>query len=350
MKPVDLLIPIDLTESNVNRESRVIRNTVVLSGVSRNKNGSVRRRYTEAALNSAVRNLEGAAAYANHKRKNLHEGRDALGAFGVHKNLRHYNGKVYSDIHCFAGIDGDKALSIAEVAPHLIGNSIHAGGKFRRENGIEVIEEILPHTSQGNPATIDAVTNPATTTTLFEDNDDSTDKNKKQKKGNKMEPIDLMEATFDDVKSKRPDLYQKFDMSDKVKELKESVEKLEDEIKTLKAENDELKTKENYLSKTSLMESLISKADIKPDLVTDVFKEQLMNVQESKDGDKVITVEEKMKALINDRAALTKGVKNMGTGKTVDVFESKDEDKGRIDYSKLSTRQKKAIFMKKRGI
>jgi hypothetical protein len=345
MGTIDLSLLIDLSESNVDRNTRVISNAVILSPISRDKSGNVRRKYTDNALNSAVSALEGAASFPQHEKKPLSEPRDPMKALGVYKGVHLSGGKVRGNLHVFAGVDGDKMLSIAEAAPHLIGNSIHAAGRGRKENGIEIVEEIFSFTKYGTPSTVDTVPNPATTVNLFEDsNGDNPENNNPNNQNRRVKTMDIMEATFDDFKSKRPDIMAMLDKSDEIKTLKESNEQLTTENSALKKENDEFKVKAAMSDKVALMESLISAAKLPAELITETFKEDLLNVSESTGADgKVITVESKMKARINDRAALQKGVKNMGSGKVINVFESKSNEQ-KPDYNNLSRHDLKRIF------
>ncbi len=347
------IITVDLSESSIDIESRTINGAVIMSQISRGSNGKVRRRYTDNALNSAKTVLEGAGACIDHDYKEKNKPRSPLSYYGVYSGLSIKpdvtgGSKLYGNLTVFEGADGDKMLSIAKSAPHLIGNSIRAGGMGRVEKGIEVIEEILPVTHYGQSSTIDMVTSPATNKDLFESiQDDDQNLNKKQKRKNKME-IDLNEATLEQVKILRPDIIATLDQSGEVKTLTESNAKLETENKDMKEKLDVFEATANLAGKKEMVLKMLTASKLPKELITDTFKNSLMNVQESTD-DKgvVISIEDGIKHLIKDRALLKKtGVKSMGGSS--DIFEGQG-DGDKVDVSKMSGRDIAEVFGKTRG-
>jgi len=341
----DLILHVDLSESTVDSDNRIIRNAVILSQISRDAAGKIRRKYTDRAIDSTIKNLEGAPACIGHNRTSQNQARSPLEYYGVYTGLKKItdqtgNSKAIGNLNVFKCPDGDKILDMAIRAPHIVGNSIHAGGMGRIENGVEIIEDVMSVTKFGNQSTIDLVTNPATTVNLFEDNNNPENKNQNQNRRNQIMEIDLKEATIDQVKIMRPDIVAHFDVSAEMKTLKESNETLTKENAELKTKIDIEEAKGKLTAKHSLISSLLEKSKLPPELITDTFKSSLMNVQESTGADgKTVSIESQIKELIFDRAKLAKtGVKNMGSGKSVDeLFEDKT-DTGKPDTKDLATK------------
>ena len=141
--------------SKVDRENMVIRDVAVLGEKSTNN-----RRYTERAMNDAVRVFENAKAFLAHSTKE----RKLSELLGFFKNLRIAENKVRGDFHLVdEGELGKKILRIAETNPNLAGFSIDAIGETRQEGGKTIVESI----NQGN--SVDLVLDPATVQGLFEE-------------------------------------------------------------------------------------------------------------------------------------------------------------------------------------
>ncbi len=327
----------NLSESKVDPENMIIRDVVVLSKVSYDTAGKVRRRYTDNALKSAISVFEGAPAYINHdkKRSRSIDGRGINGMYGAYKGLRDVGNKVKADLHCFDCAESRKIMSIAMTAPDVAGNSIHAAGRGRIESGVEVIEEILPRTKWGHKPSIDMVRDPATTMNIFEDSllDDNSDNNNNNRRSKTMNYKDI---EINEMKLRRPDIVSMFQDEGAVSRDDE-IKTLTEERDTLKTENDKLKgkvdvfeAKANMSEKTELVNRLIDEVKLPKEVITDLFKSQLMQVEEAKDGDKVITVEEQIKSLLADRKAIAgnKGVRNMGSHQTeiTNLNENKGND------------------------
>ena len=165
----------------------------------------------------------------------------------------------------------------------------------------------------------------------------------------KSEHSDLVEAVINEYKEKEelqrvkdnvPALEAKIEEDKKViegkdKEIEEANKKIED----LQKENDEMKKKvdeitvsEALAQKNALIEKLIKESELPDEAVTDVFKSQLRGVKEQKlEDDKVVTVEEGIKTLIEDRKALVKKdsgkVRGSGDEFKLEIKESKGKDK-----------------------
>jgi len=266
-------------------EDNVIRNVSVLSAHSKN-----RREYTDAALREASVVFEGALAFANHK----DEERDIREIIGRHRNLRFDEGKrkVYSDLVLLEN-QAEWVLPLVENMSDVIGNSINGKGEVHTKDGVEIVE----HIHDWDKKSIDLVCYPATTTGLFES----------QSKEEGME---------------------------EVKELKEKIATLEDENKKLKIEIDGYIVKEMVAKKKEEIAKLLSESKLPAEAITDTFVKILEKVEEKKDGDKVVSVEEQIKELIEDRVKLVEldksKVKNMGEKSSTGITE---EVKKEIKYA-----------------
>ena len=153
-----------LREAQLDRDGRVIRNTVVITGESANGvNG--RRRYPDAALRQIAQMGEGLPAYANHVPKELaFKPRDVRELIGRHQNVRFDEGRhrVLSDLQVL-GSHADWVFDLAEDLGDVVGNSLVSKGVVHLEqDGTEVVDEIVALRS------VDLVSDPASTKGLFE--------------------------------------------------------------------------------------------------------------------------------------------------------------------------------------
>lgn len=303
----DILILSSLKEANIDKENKIIRDVVLLSRFSANN-----REYTPECLQKAVPMFEGIKAFLNHQRKrDRGEGRDVKDLVGRYKNVRVEDDKLKGDLNLLDGPHAGTVLSIAEDMPDVAGNSIHAQGRYRRNNGKEVVEELTKGHS------VDLVTDPATTASLFEETETKEEKD-----------MEWGKMTLAEFKINRADLYEAI--------LAEGVSSRDDEVKTLgeerdqfKKDNDELKVKEAVGKKGELVDRLLNESELPDEAKTDTFRGILIVVQEKKEGDKVISVEDQVKALIEDRKSILdgkKGVHNSGGEKKI-FTEGKDVSK-----------------------
>lgn len=152
-----------LREGQIDREQRVIRNTVLLNATSANGEHG-RRIYTEAALQQAARLSEGLPAYANHTTKELaFKPRAVQELIGRHRNVRYDapRARVLSDLHILEH-QAPWVFALAEDLGDQVGNSLVSRGRVRLQDGIEYVDEIVQVRSG------DLVSDPATTKGLFE--------------------------------------------------------------------------------------------------------------------------------------------------------------------------------------
>ena len=186
---------------------------------------------------------------------------------------------------------------------------------------------------------------------------------KEQLTTNNDEGVDEMDLTLEAVKANKEifeAIINEYKETENIQKVKDSIVTLEAKVadlekvitekdkaiaekdtamEALKKENDEAKQKlddiavsEAMAKKEEMITRLVKEAELPDEAVTDVFKEQLRAVKESKtkDGEeeKVVTVEEGMKKIIEDRKTLVKKapekkVLNSGEEFVVDKKESK---------------------------
>jgi len=145
----------------VDRENGVIRGVKILSSVSKN-----RRRYTDKAIQDAVRLYEGCQVFIDHpKLSESEKERGFADLFGEIQNVRKTSDGVYGDLpynreHACAG----QVCEAAERFPRSFGLSHNANGVTTWDNTerVEIVEGLEEVRS------VDLVTRPATVAGLFE--------------------------------------------------------------------------------------------------------------------------------------------------------------------------------------
>ncbi|NVM24153.1 MAG: ChaB family protein, partial [Desulfobacterales bacterium] len=300
-----------LSEAVVDRELSIIRNVCMLTPVSKNN-----WHYTEQAMRSGLYLFEGAKAFANHPRKDEKgEVRDVRDLIGKHQNIRMEGGKVKGDLMVLKS-HAPWVFDLAEQMPELVGLSLRGNGKIRKDKSGEVtVEEITSVNS------VDLVTEPASTSSLFE------------QFNNKEDDMDFAKLTLEELSEKRPDLVTAISEStlkkakgmEDTKKLQAKVEKLEEEIKKKDLELDEFRVQQNLEEKRKQIDKLLKGSKLHreaPQAITPTFRRMLESVEEQKEGDKTITVEEQIKVLIADREEAA----FKGTGKVRNMGGEKDDD------------------------
>lgn len=293
---IENLVIIDLKASRIDKENNIISHVPFLTNEAFDTSGNVFRKFTDGALNDSVEIFENALARVDHDRENqsVVESRGVRSSFGVYQNIRREGNTVYGDLHLWDCESARKVMSIAERTPHAVGNSIHAGGKMREdEDGVEVIERIMPRTSYGHKPSIDLVDDPAATISLLQNKRDKS-------KSNKETEMKFEDLTQDTIRTNRPDLEKIFfdeGVKSRDKEVKNITQERDDAVKKA----DELEVKQAQTERELLADKVIAESDLPDYARTDVFRKQLMQVKEAKDGDRIITIEQGMKALIDDR-------------------------------------------------
>ncbi len=149
----------------VDKVNGVIRGVKILGRDSANG-----RRYTDAAIRKAAPLYEGKGVFTDHPARSSPNAERALrDRIGWLENVSVKNDGLYGDLHILKSHPlADTVFESAETNPSLLGLSHNARAKTRRDNGIEVVEEI------GSVRSVDLVTDPATTKGLFESMDTET--------------------------------------------------------------------------------------------------------------------------------------------------------------------------------
>jgi len=147
----------------IDREAGVIRDVKILGRTSANN-----RRYTESAIQGAVKLYEGVSVNVDHPSfKNLEADRTVADRLGWLQGVKATPDGLRGDMHFLKShpIAG-QICEAAERRPELLGLSHNAVGRFERQKGGGlIIEEILRVRS------VDLVSDPATTNGLFESKD-----------------------------------------------------------------------------------------------------------------------------------------------------------------------------------
>ena len=265
----------NLTEVQIDKEKMVINRVALLSSISANK-----REYTENCLAKSVNLLEGAKCYADHDLSGKTRGvRDLI---GIYRGVVNEGKKVFGNLHILndGGEMSQKMLAIVEQMPDIVGNSISARGKYHIENGIDIIEELTKVNS------VDIVTNPATTSSLFE----SIEEIKEEEENN----MDLKNLTLPELKIARPDIHESI--------LKEGKDSRDDEVKKLKEDLDEFEVKEKVNERKAKVLTILKEAKISDTLVTPIFLESLNAIDDSDQASHLKSIKE----MIEDRRKIGK--------------------------------------------
>ncbi len=298
-KKRELLITVDLSEATID-EDLLVQNAVILGSESTNANGKVYRRYTEKCMAAAIPIFEGAPAFTDHPAKNKErDHRSVRDMYGTYRHVRIEEGKLRGDLQIFDHTLGQHVAAIIRKNPAAVGNSIRTAGRVRMESGVQIVEEIFPRDKWGIKASVDLVNDPATTSSLFESQQFS-----------KESDMDLKDVTLTELREACPSLVTrliaegKSTQDDELKALKEQVETLTKEKTSLTEEVTTLKQAEAVHAIGITVSKALSESKLPEAKVTDVFRNSLLALTEQKDGDKVVTVADQVKALIEERELL----------------------------------------------
>jgi len=293
----------NLNEAKFDKDKKIIEKVALISKTSKNN-----RDYTDECLSGALPLFEGVKCYINHdKSGNTRSVKDLVGRY---RNPIYENGKVKADLHLLndGGEISQKLLAIIEQMPDLVGNSISARGRYHREDGRDIIEELTKVNS------VDIVTDPATTSSLFESIEEIKEEDN----------MDLKSLTKDELKKGRNDIFEEV-IKDGAESRNNEVKVLTEEIKTLKQKVDDYKVKESVIEKKENVQKILKESEIPEELVTEVFVESLNDAKD----DAVV------KKLIEDRKTVAKdlkaGVKNYGSDKKLDESKKKEVTDDDVD-------------------
>lgn len=268
--------------------NRVIQNVVFLGAES--AHGYT---YKQEAMAKGVGLYNGVQCFINHPTAEEEKSgrRDTMKIAGVTQNARHEEGKIKGDVKLLDDAQGRKFWNIAHTMPTVASCSHIADGNMVEEGGKQFVDEITEVIS------VDLVVNGATTSTVFESI---------EKKGDDM---DYSKITIEELKRLRPDICKgvmEEGMGVGKKSRDDEFKKLTESNDALKKQVDEQAVKESAAKKTASVEKLLSESKLPKSAKTDVFRDQLMALDED-------NFDKSAKALIEDRQALAGGVKNMGS-------------------------------------
>ena len=297
---IDNIVMLNLSKSKIDKDNNIIRDVSILSDKAYDTEGNVFRIFTEKAMEDAVDVFDGALARLDHDRENINpiESRGVRTGYGVYKNIKLNNNLVTGDLCLWDCENARKVLSIAERTPDSVGNSIHAGGVIKEDDdGVEIVQQILPRTRFGFKPSIDLVEDPAATISLFQS------KRNKSKSNSKENDMEFKDLTLESVQENRPDIKESF-FKEGAKSRDKEVEELIQEKQELEKELDEVKVKQARAEREILVDKKLSESELPDYAKTENFRKQLIDVEESKNGDKVVTVDEAIDALIQDRLSI----------------------------------------------
>lgn len=302
------------------KEKCIVHGMAILGATSVNCSkeykGGKGRRYSEQALNSTARLINGAKSYINHAtRQELEERggvRDIRDLLGYFENGRVDGKTVRADFH-YHPTHKEWFGWIVENMADKIGGSIHAFGPsvFNKSEMMEEVEDIKYLQSA------DIVPEPGSTTNLFE-----------SLRRDKEKDMDMTTIKLSDLKESRPDLIAEITKSIKEStETKDLLAAKDEKIKTLEEQNkklttdlDSLQVKEALAKKESVINAKIEESKLPKEVVTEVFRKTL---KEAKDETAIDELIEDRKKLV----AESKTVKGMGDENDPDKKKSFEENK-----------------------
>ena len=162
-----------LNEAFLDKESLIIKNVVLLGAISKNN-----RVYSPNAMQEAVDLYNGVKAFANHpplndNKKNLRDIRDLIGKFIFPK---FEDNKIKADLKLLT--NAKWVMEIAENMPETVGFSHNVLGIVAKKDGREIVESIKSVKS------VDLVTDPATTSSMFESKEETSETDSEIKNDN----------------------------------------------------------------------------------------------------------------------------------------------------------------------
>lgn len=235
---------------SVDQGKRMITQVALTGGLSRNGYS-----YSNDALQTAVPLYEGKPVFLDHAaNRSRPEDRSTRDLVGSIANPTFKNGRIYGDIKVLDTESGQTFLKLLELETPGVGMS-HVVKAKRSMDG-SVVEEIADVIS------VDAVVNPATTSTFKES-------------VNSIEELDEQQ-------------------SESIRLLNEQVSQLEIEQQTLLSENQHLKDQLSLMLNKSRVHKLINQFSLPDQAVTDFFVQQLESTSDA-------AIQEQM---IQDRLAI----------------------------------------------
>lgn len=299
-----------LSEALVDRKNRIIRNVCVLTSESKN-----RRTYSSESLDDVVHLIDAnGRCFYDHSREDNGSRRSTRELIGKLSNPRREDTNVFADLKVLED-EAPRIFSMAEDMPDIIGMSID-GEAVIKPSGSEEQNDLVERVMILNST--DLVAYPATTKSLFEeeDNDPDGSTNEDEEVPTMEHILRLLKALGADTDGLSEDnVAQTVDtfiasMNEgtaeaKRKELDDRIATLETELEKANKAKDEIEAElDGYKTKEALEQARKqARADAKeygiPDrLVSDVFINLVANTED----------EEARKALLEERKAIADSV------------------------------------------
>lgn len=273
----------DLSYSGaVDREAGIIRGVAILGPQS--KNGYA---YALEAVQKAVPLFEGARFFLDHPRKS--DDAETSGVRGVRElagcieNVHTDGAKLRGDMRVLKHA-AELVFNIAEQMPDKAGLSINARGKMVEQNGARIVEEITAVKS------VDLVTAPATTESLFEQHQGSGEgPDNKESSMELKEAMEMIAAKDADIKT----------LTAERDELKAAAGEAKEKLAEAERKLDEYKVAEALAEKKATRDKLLEAAKLPKEAVSELFLNDLLSCEG----------EAEMKDRIEDRAAIAESAK-----------------------------------------
>jgi len=263
-------------DTRIDRENRVIHNVAALSPNSENE-----RFYEPSAMSQAVGLLEGKKVFCDHPDlRDLSKTRSVRDLIGRLRAVNIAASKVRADFHVLKGQEW--VMDLAESDPDAAGLSINARVLARRGS------DPLKIVGFDKIRSCDLVTEPATTKSIFESKTPTED------------IVDVLKDSVDDIigllENQRADVLEaireevKTDMDEKavIAGLTTERDGLKVEVDELQTKMDALEAEKNKDTRLSMVEQKIKDAKLADGIVSDFFKEQLLEAEDEKAIDALI--------------------------------------------------------------
>ncbi len=276
------------------------------------------RSYLKEAVSRAAHLYEGARVNVNHPVPGTSRARDYRDRLGVLRGVRVIDDGLAADLHFNPKHPlAEQLLWDAEHAPENVGLSHNVQGRTTRRGEQTIVEEIISVHS------VDLVTEPATTKSLFEGDGFQNPS---------APPLDTLvvnppagegDMTWDAYVQKAQHILRgegdppakakalaaltrtlvklKGDVADGAESSTPATEGMAENLQRLREEIDRYKAAEALSQKQAAVGLLLARADLPAEIVTDLFREQLMATDEAG-----------RKRLIEDRMALAKATRYAG--------------------------------------
>lgn len=328
-----------LTGVRLDKEAHKVHDVAILKPMSSNATfrDAKGRKYLPKALESVARLVNGAKVYIDHPtdqemkdRRGVRSMRDVLGF--LENGRVDEKGTVRGDLEYLTS-HADWFEPVVEQMADKVGNSIHAYGETHLDKSdmMEAVEDI------GMLASVDLVTEPGSTSNLYEAREEDETEEEEIDEGVEMTIEDL---TLKDLQESRPELVKELteqitakvkaslDEAKTIETLQTEIKQLTEDKKKLAEENDQYKLKEQVAEKEQRILALIEESKIDKKYVSEIFMQSLRSAKD----------DEEIKKMLEDRSKIieagSKGVKGMGDDKKLLESDKKPDESGNDEYEK----------------